>query len=758
MKGFHKFLISLLLICCFTSSKAQGWPENYEGVMLQGFYWDSYSDTKWTNLEKQADELSKYFDLIWIPNSGNCGGGKNMGYMPQYWFTNHNSSFGSEAELRRMIKTFADKGTGIIEDVVVNHRNGVSNWTDFPVEEWDNQTWKIGPEGICRDDEVAGASGQAKPTGNYDTGDNFDGCRDLDHTNANVQNNVKNYCRFLLEDLGYAGFRYDMVKGYAPKYTQIYNEYSKPTYSVGEYWDSSYDNVANWIEGTGKTSAAFDFPCKYQINNALNNGENLKDLVWYAQYTTPQPAGMIHYGYPQYSVTFVDNHDTYRDNSKFTGNVLEANAFILCSPGTPCVFLPHYKEYPNQIQALINARKAVGVNNCSEVTVRKTDFNIYMAEVVGTKGKLIVKLGSEWGSYPDPSEGYGDPYTFGDNYCVWIKLGDTSVTVPPAESDLITVYYDNTNTKFNPVYCYTFANNANNTQYSWPGQPMIQVDGNIYKVNIPEGSNAVFNSGNNKPQTVDVMSVKDGYVYTGLNSTDAAGNYLVDKGEIYIEDPDSDNNPDNNEGVVTPDPGETVDPTPDPGEVVDPVPDPGETVDPTPDPGEVVDPTPDPGEPVDPVPAPGEPGDPTTDPGETIEPTPDPGEPADPTPDPGETVDPVPTPGEPGDPTPDPGEPANPTPDPGEIIDPAPAPGEPEIPETGEGDNTGTDQNPDNSDVEENPGSDDNNPDLEGGVEGIIWDDEEPIYFNLQGFPVKNPSNGLYIKIEGNKRQKIFIK
>lgn len=43
-----------------------------------------------------------------------------------------------------------------------------------------------------------------KPTGAYDTGDNFDGCRDLDHTNSNVQNNCKNYCKFLLEDLGYS--------------------------------------------------------------------------------------------------------------------------------------------------------------------------------------------------------------------------------------------------------------------------------------------------------------------------------------------------------------------------------------------------------------------------------------------------------------------------------------------------------------------------------------------------------------------------
>lgn len=131
MKRIYSTILTTLIAL---SSFAEGWPAQWEGVMLQGFYWDSYTDTKWTNLEAQADELSQYFKLIWIPNSGYCGSSNNMGYMPQYWFTNHNSSFGTEAELRSMIKTYKAKGTGFIADVVINHRNGVTNWTDFPSE------------------------------------------------------------------------------------------------------------------------------------------------------------------------------------------------------------------------------------------------------------------------------------------------------------------------------------------------------------------------------------------------------------------------------------------------------------------------------------------------------------------------------------------------------------------------------------------------------------------------------------------------
>ena len=402
-----------------TDVYALGWPSQYQGVMLQGFYWDSYDDTKWTNLESQADELSKYFSLIWIPNSGRCGGYDNMGYMPQYWFTNHNSSFGTEKELLSMLSTFKEKGTGFIADCVINHRNGVSNWHDFPKETWDGKTWQIGLEGICSNDEMAYASGQPKPTGNYDTGDNFDGCRDLDHTNANVQDNCKNYVRCLKEKYGYVGMRYDMVKGYGGEYNKIYNTYADVEYSVGEYWDSSYDAVAAWIEATGKTSAAFDFPCKYAINEAFHTND-MRKLVWKAQGTTDQPAGMIHHWYQRYSVTFIDNHDTYRDGSKFNGNVVAANAFILLSPGTPCVFLPHYQAHRDEIGRLIDIRNAAGIHNESSVNVLWTSADCYMAEVTGKRGKVVVKVGSAMRS----PEGYSneDIKASGYDYCVWSKV------------------------------------------------------------------------------------------------------------------------------------------------------------------------------------------------------------------------------------------------------------------------------------------------------------------------------------------------
>ncbi|MBD5317411.1 MAG: starch-binding protein [Bacteroides sp.] len=517
---------------------AEGWPANYEGVMLQGFFWDSYSDTKWSNLKAQADELSSNFSLIWIPNSGSCGGGNNMGYMPQYWFTNHNSSFGTEAELLDMIATFKAKGTGMIADVVINHRNGVTNWTDFPTETWNGTTWHIGPDGICSTDEVRNAAGQAKPTGAADTGDDFDGARDLDHTNANVQNNCKNYALCLLQKYGYEGFRYDMVKGYAPQYTKIYNQYASPRFSVGEYWDASYDAVAAWIEGTGRESAAFDFPGKYAINEAFASGDMTK-LVWKANGTTPQPAGMIHYGYPRYAVTFVENHDTYRDGSRFTGNVVAANAFILCSPGTPCVFLRHWLDHKSELSRLIAVRNAVGVNNMSAVKVLRSAADCYMAEVTGTRGRLVVKVGS---AYTSP-DGYTDSQikASGTDYCVWATTdvptipggGDTPVDPVPAEEGL-RVFFDNSASGWEEVYVHYWGAEES----TWPGIAMERGIDNVWSAVIPEGTTGVvFNNNNNGLQTNDVTNPADGHCYKGTttkNFTDAGEYHLTNIEALYI--------------------------------------------------------------------------------------------------------------------------------------------------------------------------------------------------------------------------------
>ena len=90
-----------------------------------------------------------------------------------------------------------------------------------------------------------------------------------------MQNIVKAYLKMLLNDLDYAGFRYDMTKGYSASYTGMYNKDANVQYSVGEYWNGNQTVLKNWIDGTKVDgvvqSAAFDFPFRYVIRDAVNN-------------------------------------------------------------------------------------------------------------------------------------------------------------------------------------------------------------------------------------------------------------------------------------------------------------------------------------------------------------------------------------------------------------------------------------------------------------------------------------------------------
>ena len=393
MKRISTTVFSILFAL---SMMAQGWPAQYGGVMLQGFFWDSYVDTQWANLEEQAAEMGDYFDLIWVPQSGNCNStGNVMGYLPVYWF-DHNSSFGTEEQLRSFIQTCKKYDLGVIADVVINHRNvlGVGgSWVDFPAETYKGVTYQLGLADICKNDDGGATAKKYEVTGANDTGEGWSGARDLDHTSQNVQDNVIAYLNFLLNDLGYAGFRYDMTKGYAAKYTGLYNSTTKPTFSVGEYWDGYYPTVKNWIDGTKVDgviqSASFDFPTRYAIRDACNQNN----------WSKLSSKGINGYDeYKRYSVTFVDNHDTqYRSASEpqdpVKSFVEAANAYILSMPGTPCVFLQHWKQYKSSIKQLITLRKLAGIHNESEVKELNSSGMLYAAEVTGTKGKLILSCG-----------------------------------------------------------------------------------------------------------------------------------------------------------------------------------------------------------------------------------------------------------------------------------------------------------------------------------------------------------------------------
>ncbi|MBP5713341.1 MAG: alpha-amylase [Prevotella sp.] len=565
----------IALVAAITVS-AQGWPQDYSGVMLQGFFWDSFNDTQWTRLEKQADDLATTFDLVWVPQSGNCGG-TSMGYDDLYWF-NQNSSFGSEAELRSMIKTFKAKGIGTIADVVINHRKNVSNWVDFPKETYNGVTYEMVSTDIVTNDDGgetkkwADANGYSLST-NYDTGEGWGGMRDLDHKSENVQKNVKAYLKFLIEDLGYTGFRYDMVKGYSASFTKMYNEEAKPQFSVGECWDSS-NTIRKWIDGTEKQSAAFDFQFRYTVRNAINKGDwtylsKQNDGNW------PLVSKNYESGaYRQYAVTFVENHDTEKranaDQDPIKKDTLAANAYLLAMPGTPCVFLTHWKAYKQEIANMVAVRKAVGITNTSKPVDMASNKDYYVVQTTGTNGKLLCVVGTTAATY-EPKSTEWKKIISGYHYVYYVSgIEPESIVFPtfaPStfEKYDITVYVNADQVGWNAVNFWTWGGDGSHAPKNgnWPGDKVTsttEIGGKTwytqtYTMNEEfDAVSFVFSTGSGSPQTVDVTNIttdkyfeisasKDGekYLVNDVTENYASGispifNAVANDGKVYTLD------------------------------------------------------------------------------------------------------------------------------------------------------------------------------------------------------------------------------
>ncbi|PTL81954.1 alpha-amylase C-terminal beta-sheet domain-containing protein [Vitiosangium sp. GDMCC 1.1324] len=393
---------------------------NSSDVMLQGFHWRSTETSPWWGViqSKASDIKASGFTMVWLPPSGDSAA--KEGYLPRQLYV-QSSSYGTDVQLKSAIGALHTYGVKAIGDIVINHRVGTTNWADFT-----NPTW--GASAVVKGDEWTGA------TGNADTGDGFSAARDLDHTNGTVQSDIKSWLGWMKSSIGYDGWRYDYVKGYAGSYVGSYNSATAPYFSVGELWTDLNLNDVNphrqklmdWINATGGNSGAFDFTTKGILQQAAQYGEYGR-----LKATDGKPQGAIGW-WPAKSVTFVDNHDTGpsfpsggQNHWPFpNGNqeVMQGYAYILTHPGIPCVYWVHYYDwdratYGDKIKTLIAARKEKGVTSTSAVTIVAAQTNLYAATIAGNSGSLAMKLGStSW----SPGTGW-TLVTSGNNWAVWKK-------------------------------------------------------------------------------------------------------------------------------------------------------------------------------------------------------------------------------------------------------------------------------------------------------------------------------------------------
>ena len=408
MKRIVLYVFSALMVAGAVDVNAAniGVPAECEDVMLQVFYWDSYKDTKygrtkWIDLLKDTAAINANFDLVWFPPSAKGGG---VGYSHKQ-LSNQDSDWGTKAKLVELIAALHAGNTKVLGDIVINHRGNLSNWCDFFEDDFKGYgKWQLTQKHICSNDEGFTDKNStcygSSERGAADTGSNFDGARDLDHTNEYVQNWAKAYVQWMLDSMKYDGFRYDMTLGFHGKYLSMYNETSQPYLSVSELWEG-IDRQKQHLEETNYNTMIFDFQQKYELHKAIVNGSYSK-LMKNSNSFRGQ-------GLERYAVTFIDNHDTFeRDgygNNQFGGQycdlnsavtkarVLQAYAYILCMPGVPCVFWPHWYKYKDEINTFIKIRKQAGIHSESAVFDEAYVQGGYTGTVQGHNRKVIVRLG-----------------------------------------------------------------------------------------------------------------------------------------------------------------------------------------------------------------------------------------------------------------------------------------------------------------------------------------------------------------------------
>jgi alpha-amylase len=195
------------------------------GVMMQAFHWDcpreDGQEFKWWNYVhgKIPDLAQVGFTALWLPpvhKAANLGG-PSMGYDPYDYYDlgefdqkgSVKTWFGSKQELLDLIATARAHGLNVVADVVINHNSGadavevnsitsVSRWTRFTP-----QSGKFARDWECF---------HPSP---YETWDNgtFGEMPDLSHRNPYVFGEILKLARWLVEEIGFDGFRYDCGYG-----------------------------------------------------------------------------------------------------------------------------------------------------------------------------------------------------------------------------------------------------------------------------------------------------------------------------------------------------------------------------------------------------------------------------------------------------------------------------------------------------------------------------------------------------------------
>lgn len=325
-------------------------------VMMQAFYWDCPRESGqeyqwWNHVREHVGDLARAgFGALWLPpvhKAANLGG-PSMGYDPYDYYDlgefdqkgSVKTWFGSKDELLALIRAAHDRGMVVIADFVINHNSGADSQELNPIIE--QQRWtRFAPKSgkFPRNWECF----HPNQFESWDEG-TFGDMPDLSHRNPYVFAEILNLSRWMVEELGFDGFRYDYVKGYGGTTVEAVQEYRYlrngapfQPYGVAEYWDNARA-IDHWVDVTNFSNRnpvdAFDFPLRETLKALCDQyGFSLRNLANHESLVKDES---------QSAVTFVENHDLRDEGRAIANDKLLAYSYILTHEGYPCVF---WKDY-----------------------------------------------------------------------------------------------------------------------------------------------------------------------------------------------------------------------------------------------------------------------------------------------------------------------------------------------------------------------------------------------------------------------------
>lgn len=103
---------------------------------------------------------------------------------------------------------------------------------------------------------------------------------DIDHAHPKVKEDLFKWGKWVINDLGFAGFRFDAIKHidehFMSEFVQtVRKETNKPElFAVGEFWKDSTESCNAYLDRFGAQFSLFDAPLHYKFKEAAEAGES----------------------------------------------------------------------------------------------------------------------------------------------------------------------------------------------------------------------------------------------------------------------------------------------------------------------------------------------------------------------------------------------------------------------------------------------------------------------------------------------------